>query len=225
MENFLEGRGFKSCETWGNEKLFESQTQNGHLFAKSGEVIFESAPSFFNHAMKTQSLENPGYLSPAFIREMLAQGLVAESVNVKLTTSDNRKQCLVILIKEIETLVASFSGFDSFGDGVQFLYSIARSGKSRDKIKIPVIGCLEQANQGEKTINTTFQIGDFFDPPSVSLIHLPICSKLSDIVDRGFDTQYETKLIVHFDGICTHMVTDSGPLNPSIKIVTYFALI
>jgi hypothetical protein len=225
MENFLNRHSLKSCQTRNNEKLFESQTQSSDLFTQDGEVVFESMSYFFNQAMKEQSFKDSRYLNRAFIDKVGSEGLIAKSINVKLTTSYNGKQGLIIFRKEIETFVTAFSEFNGLGNGVQFFYTITGIGKSRDKGQIAEIGGFEQTDQRKEAINAGFQISHLFDLFPGFLIDLPKGLKLGNIIDCGFDTQYETEFVVHLDGICTHMVTDASPFKAGIKVVADFALV
>jgi hypothetical protein len=225
VENFLNRHGFKSYQTRNDKKLFESQTQSSNLFAQGGEVIFESMSYFFDQAMEAKSLKDSRYLSRAFIGKVGSHGLVTKSADIELTASYNGKQGLIIFSKEIETFVTAFSGFNSLGNGVQFYNTITGIGKSRDKDQIAEIGGFEQTDQRKEAINAGFQISHLFDLFPCFLIDLPKGLKLGNIIDRGFDTQYETEFVIHLDGICTHMVTYASPFKAGIKVVADFALV
>jgi hypothetical protein len=225
MENFLNRDSFKTSQRGSDQKLSKAQSQSNNLFAQTGEVILESMGLFFNQAMQPQSLQDAGDLSPAFIPQIASQGPVTQSTKVKLTSSDHRKQFLVLLSKEIEAFIAAFGAVGGLGDLQQFLRAIPRVRKGRDKFQIAVIGGFKQTAQREKTVNTTFQRRHLFHLAAILLVYLPKGFKLAHIIDSSLNSQYQPILIVHFDNHCTHMVTNAGSQDPGIKIIADFALI
>src|SRR3990172_5814836 len=57
------------------------------------------------------------------------------------------------------------------------------------------------------------------------MFYLAVVFEKGDVVDRGFDTKDERKLIVHFDRNRAHGVLDAGAFNADVEAVTHFVLI
>lgn len=180
---------------------------------------------FFNKTMEMQAFEDARDLGGTFAGKEALQELIAESANVELTPGNNGQELLVGFIKEIESPVSALCGGNSLGNSVQFLYTIGGVWKGGDEFKIPIIGRLEQADQGKEAVNILFHGGILFNSGSVSLVDFPIVLELGDIVNRGLNTQDQTKLIIHLDRECTHLVLYSGSQYAGIEIVPHFALI
>lgn len=132
---------------------------------------------------------------------------------------------MVRAIEEVEPFVGAVSGGNSLGNSVQLLNTVGGVRKGRDKFQIPMVGCLEQATQGEKAVNILFHGGNLLDLASVSPVDLPVVPELRNVVRRGLDAQNEPELVIHLDGECTHTVLYFGSLDAGVKFVSHFALV
>ncbi len=48
---------------------------------------------------------------------------------------------------------------------------------------------------------------------------------LTDIIDRGFDSQRQGEFVIHFDRHRTHAMLDEGAFNAGVEIVAHWVLI
>ena len=82
-----------------------------------------------------------------------------------------------------------------------------------------------ELNERRQTVNRFFKRRHLHLNAAISVFHLSVVPEKGRIIDRGFDSQNKTVLVVHLDGHLIHVMFDACSLNTRIQIIAALTFI
>ena len=126
-------------QVWNGDQFSEFERKGDNTTAKAGEMVAIAIVDLFDDAMNPQSFEQAGTLCLSQVLELLTQPLIGKTRDGVLATRQGAKKRGILLIEEIEALVASIVHDLSFGQTAQVVIAPIGCIELRDELEIALM--------------------------------------------------------------------------------------
>jgi len=214
-----------SAERRDHEQFSGFQRGRDNSSTELRQIVFVGATDLFDKAVRSKPFEHARDLTGRFSDHMLFESLAGEAADVEFAPADRMKQIEVISVEEIKAAIAA--AIISDGPGHLFDVFVGRTGivHGRDEIDIAAVCGPHQFGKHIQAVDAFLQRRQLHFAGAVTMFHPAVVFEKANVVDRCFDTQHETVLIVHFYGHRPHVMFNACSLYAGVEVIAQLTLI